>query len=354
MPSMRASIFLPLLAVACGGEPAVKTPEPTPVAPRPTISPAAKPVPNMAACLPQTTAASPLVNAEIDGDRATVCYATTDDSTDEGACADVHLASGAVLATRKWRRPTRDEGPAPKASAGTVVTATADAVKICKTPTSCSTIKVQHKPVVAGHGDGSSADKTVLFAVNGDASRVFVFAPELGGGKDPTLTTSWSTYGDTYDVKTGRRLFHRALTTTEHPIFSDPTNSWRASFVGKNVLLDDYVCCGPGGTTMLFDPEKGTVKRLHGYGGSFSWVTGSVYAALDDKTVTFVDVDTLQAVGAPITASGKPLDSPESTSAQVLVGDAKIVLASANPPALVVIDPASKKRTSEITLPLCP
>ena len=105
---------------------------------------------------------------------------------------------------------------------------------------------------------------------------------------------------------------------------------------------------------MLFDPEHGTVKRVHGYGGSFTRMSGSIYAVIDQKTLAFVDASTLSDVGVPITAPGKPLDSFESASALVRLASSAIVFAYANPPGVIIVDAASKTRSADVALPLCP
>jgi hypothetical protein len=141
-------ISITAILFGCGAEATPKNPEPTASATPPTASTtvAAKPIPPAAACLPQTTRAHQLVATELAGNRAVVCYATKEDASEEGTCADVDVTSGAITKIHAWQRPAQDAVPAQTA----VVTATENAIKICKTPSTCSTVKTMHKPVSAG------------------------------------------------------------------------------------------------------------------------------------------------------------------------------------------------------------
>jgi hypothetical protein len=328
---------------ACGAPTAVQKTEPIP-----TVTATATIATNDAAatpeaCLPKTTAKAALVDLSVSGDHALACY--------EDTCADVDLRSAKLVRTQKWNHVDAPVAAPPTPS---FTTTTSNSVTVCKRDAPkapCTTIQVRPS-LDAGHGGTERTD--VIAALSDDGARLFVFAPEVASGADRKFTTSWTTYGDTYDVKTRKRVFHQRLTTPQDRIFSDYSNMWSASWVGDNLLLGDYVCCGPGGASMLFDPEHGTIERVHGYGGSFTHVSGSIYAVIDQKTLAFVDAATLRDVGAPIAAPGKPVDSSESASALVQVGSSAIVFAYANPPGVIVIDAASQTRSAEVTLPLCP
>jgi hypothetical protein len=272
------------------------------------------------------------------GDHALACYA--DENADSGTCAEIDQA-GAVVATQKWHRETG--GGAGEAGAYTA-SATTDSAKVCKaggSTTDCTSVKIALKK--------NTERKDVVAAASDDGARLFVLAPEQKPNSDPKVTTSWTTYGDTYEVKTGKRLFHHRLNA-----FTDMSNNWSARFDGKNLVLGDYVCCGPGGTSMLFDPEKGVVKRLHGYAGSYREVGGHVHAVLDDKKLTFVDFETMQDVGAPLTLPGKSFDSPERTAARAIPVGAKIFVAYANPAGAWLLDGTTHARSSEVAIPVCP
>ena len=260
------------------------------------------------------------------GSHALACYA--DENADTGTCAEIDPATGAIVATQKWKR---EAGGAGEADAYTVA-ATTDAAKVCKasSATDCANVKLGMK---------KSAHKDVTAAASEDGARLFVLAPDGS-----------TVFGDTYDVKTGKRLFHHRLTTG----FTDMSNNWSARFDGKNLVLGDYVCCGPGGTSMLFDPEKGTVKKLHGFNGSYHEVGGHVHAVLDDKKLSFVDFETMQDVGAPLTLPGKSFDSPERTPARAIPVGGKIVVAYANPAGAWILDGATRARSSELAIPACP
>ena len=276
------------------------------------------------------------------GDHALACYA--EENADSGTCAEIDVATGAIVATQKWHREGGSSGEADAFTA----TATTDAAKICKagSTTDCATVKLSLKK--------NGERKDVVAAANADGTRLFVLAPEQKPNSDPKLTTSWTTYGDTYEVNTSKRLFHQRLTTSPSNAFSDMSNTWSARFDGKNLVLGDYVCCGPGGTSMLFDPERGIVKRLHGYAGSYREVSGHVHAVIDEKKLTFVDFETMQDVGASLTLPGKAFDSPERTSARVIPIGGKIIVAYANPAGAWILDGATRARTTELAMPVCP
>ncbi len=340
---MRALVFLALVACQSGETSAAKQP--------------ASSAPAIASSAPVTTAAIPsapaciaaslvkggdVVGLYAKGDHALACYA--EQNADAGTCGEIDVATGAIVATQKWHR---EGGGGGEADAFTV-TATTDAAKICKasSTTDCATVKLSLKK--------TGERKDVVAAANEDGTRLFVLAPEQKPNSDPKLTTSWTTFGDTYEVKTSKRLFHQRLTTATSNVFSDMSNTWSARFDGKNLVLGDYVCCGPGGTSMLFDPEKGVVKRLHGFAGSYREVGGHVHAVIDEKKLTFVDFETMQDVGAPLTLPGKAFDSPDRTSARVIPVGSKIIVAYANPAGAWILDGATHARSSELAMPVCP
>ena len=291
-----------------------------------------------AACIAASLAKSgEVVGLYAKGDHALACYAA--EGADSGTCAEVDGA-GAIVATQKWHRESNNAGG--EAGAFTAQ-ATIDSAKVCKAGTTdCTTVKLSLKK--------NAERKDVIAAASDDGARLFVLAPEQKPNTDPKLTTSWTTFGDTYEVKTGKRLFHQRVGNA----FTDMSNTWSARFDGKNLVLGDYVCCGPGGTSMLFDPERGVVKRLHGFAGSYQEVGGHVHAVLDEKKLTFVDFETMQDVGAPLTLPGKPFDSPERTSARAIPVGSKIVVAYASPAGVWLLDGATRARTNDIAMPVCP
>lgn len=272
------------------------------------------------------------------GTHALACFA--EENADSGTCAEIDPATGAIVSTQKWHR---EAGGAGEADAF-IATATTDAAKVCKagSTTDCATVKLSMKK--------NGERKDVIAAANEDGTRLFVLAPEQKPNGDPKMTTSWTTFGDLYEVKTGKRLAHQRITTG----FTDMSNTWSARFDGKNLVLGDYVCCGPGGTSMLFDPEKGVAKRLHGFNGSYHEVGGHVHAVLDDKKLGFVDFETMQDVGAPLALPGKSFDSPERTPARVIPVAGKIVVAYASPAGAWILDGATRARSSELAMPACP
>lgn len=361
-------ILISLLVVAgCSADPPPKLPPPAPAT---TVRVGRTPTaPPPAACLPKETKGAALLHAELNGTKAELCYepAQQTDSS-EVPCAEIDVGTGAMTVTRRTPAGSTSTPAAPDAKKpappGTwVVTTTKDTMTVCKNDAKpakgCLVVKAQHKPIGAGHG-GSDDQGDLIAAVNADGTRVFVFAPELKAGADRSITTNWTVYGDTYDTKSGKRLFHQKLThvATTETHFIDPTNEWSAWWVGKNIVLGDYVCCGPGGTTFLFDPEKGTTMRLHGYAGSFDHVDGSTWAAVDGKKLSFVDVDAMADLGAPIVAPGATLDDPEDDSASVSVFGDHVLFAFANPPGYFYVQATQRgpRRDAppKVLLALCP
>ncbi|HEY2370240.1 MAG TPA: hypothetical protein VGH87_27780 [Polyangiaceae bacterium] len=338
---MRILVLLALVACQSGEPAAAKQP-----ASSASAIASGAPVTTAAPSAPACIAASLVKGGDVvglyaKGDHALACYA--EENADAGTCAEIDVATGAIVATQKWHREAAGGG---EAEAFTV-TATTDAAKICKaTTTDCATVKLSLKK--------NGERKDVVAAANDDGTRLFVLAPEQKPNSDPTLTTSWTTFGDTYDVKTGKRVAHQRLTNAPSNAFSDMSNTWSARFDGKNLVLGDYVCCGPGGTSMLFDPDKGVVKRLHGYAGSYREVSGHVHAVLDEKKLTFVDFETMQDVGATLTLPGKAFDSPTRTSARAIPVGGKIIVAYGSPAGAWILDGATRARSSELGMPACP
>jgi hypothetical protein len=326
--------------------------------------------PSPAACIIKTSARRPTTYAGIDRDRATLCFdapASEHSETPEGpskspeppdACIAVTLATGTVSGTSfaPPKTPVASDAKATGISNFDVVATTAT-IKICKHGTAeCKVVRTQQAPIPPGHtGD---ADHKPSYALSEDGARLFVFALVFRRGADPTLTTSWTIYGDLFEVATGKRLRHDLLTrsTPNTSTFTDPSNTRTATFVGKNLLLGDYVCCGPAGTSMLYDVSNGRTQYVHGYGGDFTQVVGAVYAARDENKVTLFDADTLTKLPGEVACPAHTSDDsdPEDQWTDMAVSPTKVVVSCASPPAYAVIDVASKRASSLTPLPLCP
>lgn len=353
---MRVEVTLAvLLSVSCAKSPAPvpRAPSPEPARDDEPVTTAKEPTgaPEREGCLPVTSAKAGVAHVELQGRRALACYSSEEGSTRAGEgypCLRVDIDAKRALGAVTWTAEERS--PEPERSAPFELSTTRDQIEVCASAVkTCSTIKVRHKPAAGGHGEANDDDSLVA-AVNEDGSRVFVFASELRAAKNPGLGRA--TFGDVYDVKTGKRLARvdlaRALGETA---FSDSSNVWRARFVDANVLVEDYSCCGPGGATALVDPERQRGRLLHGYDGEIGRVSGSVYFARDGKKLSLLDFGTLTEL-ATFEAPGAPIGDPERAEALVALDDKTLVLAYASPPGLMLID-LVKKTAGTLPLPLC-
>lgn len=270
--------------------------------------------------------------------KATMCFTKEDDS--EAACIDVDVATGAPTRAHAWVAPAST--PSAQPLHGWDVWATHSAVTVCRPGVAKKLCPVIHV--------SPAAPADLVTALSDDGSRLFVLVPDLSTGEQVM-------FGDTFDVKTTKRLFRQRITRTTPEgriVFSDPSNNWQASFIGKNLLLRDAVCCGPGASTSLFDPVSGALKLLHEYSGAIEHVSGSVYAVVDGKTLSFVDASTLASVGTSVTAPGKPIGDAEHPDAMAAASDGKLVFAWSNPPGYSVIDAATYAASTPKVLPICP
>lgn len=340
------------LLLACGQTPPARKPAATPRVAQPTpasnVPPVARtPRADEAKCLPADTAEGAVAHVELHGREATACYLQADKNLSAGestSCVVVDLDSHKVTSAKAWNVPDPKEHKAPSAFE---LSTTKDSVKVCKTGAAndCKTLKVLHKPISAGKG--GNQDDNVIAAVSADGSQVFVFAPER-------LKTNVTVWGDVYAVKTGKRVSHVKLSgLADATSFTDESNDWSARFRGKNLLLGDYVCCGPGGTTQLFDPDKKRAKMLHGYDGEILDLSGSMIATRDEKTLRFFDTEKFQELGT-VTATGEGVGSPEQADARIALDGQTLLLAYTNPPGVIAIDTETKKPEPFVPLWLCP
>jgi hypothetical protein len=339
------------LLLACGQTPPAHEPAATPPAteqapssvPPVTLNPRK----DEAKCLPADTAEGAVAHVELHGREATACYLQADKNPSAGestSCVVVDLDSRKVTSAKAWSVPNAEEHEAPSAFE---LSTTKNSVKVCKTGAAndCRTLKVLHKPISAGKG--GNQDDNVIAAVSADGSHVFVFAPER-------LKTNVTVWGDVYAVRTGKRVSHVKLSgLADATSFIDESNDWSARFRGKNLLLGDYVCCGPGGTTQLFDPDKKRAKMLHGYDGEILDLSGRMIAARDEKTLRFFDTEKFQELGT-VTATGEGVGSPEQADAMIALDGQTLLLAYTNPPGVVAIDTETKKPEPFVPLGLCP
>lgn len=302
-------------------------------------------------CLPATSAKAGVAHVELEGRRALACYLNEEGSARPGEaypCVRVDLDAKQVLGVATWSAEER--APASEPTSGMELSTSRDSVEVCpKGSTSCSKIKVRHKPAAGGHGDARD-DDSLIAAVNEDGSRVFVFASELRAPRNPGQGRA--TFGDLYEVKSGKRLAHVDLAAIlGDGMFVDPSNIWRARFVGANVLVEDYSCCGPGGATAIVDPHGQKGRFLHGYDGDAGPASGTVYWVRDGKKLSLIDVGSLTQLAA-FDAPGESIGDPERAEGLVALDGKTLVLAHAYPPGLVLID-LETKSAGTLALSLC-
>jgi hypothetical protein len=353
MRPQRAALVLLLLGAGCAE---TASPPLSGASHRPPSSPLANEKPESdgpeqpriePACLPQSAARGGVAHIQLRGPHALACFLGENESARPGKtypCLLVDVVSKSVLAREAWTQPRAANAEAPS-SAAFELTLTASAVTVCaRASNQCSTVKVLHKPMAAGRGDAE--DETLIAAVNDDGSRLFVFAPELKRGQ-------LAVYGDVYAVPTGKRLAHVELTALGNlPLFADRSNSWSARFLGRKLVLGDYVCCGPGGVAFLFDPDRKHIRSLHGYDGELLPLGENVYAVRDENTVTLLDVEQMRELAFFATAS-ESAGSPEEPDALIAAAGSTLVVAYANPPGLLVIDITTRSAAPPLRLPIC-
>lgn len=297
-------------------------------------------------CLPPAAQHGALRHVGIEKDQARLCWAERVDDGDSEAdapCVSVDLTRGSAMTAPPW--PIGSDSPTPKPY---VVSTTKDTVTICaQGGLGCASVAVLHRPVAAGNGGRLATPDAVVAAASDDGTRAFVLAPELAPG-----STTAKVFGDTYEVKTGKRLFHSKV-----PTITDPKNAWSAAYFGSAVVLGDYACCDPDGATILFDPEKGTAKRLHGRAGAHGSVDADTLWTIDVKKLSLVDIASQRVIAGPFTAPGNPFRDPDRANADaVLVGAGdRLLFAYANPPGYVLVDlaGASSKASAPVALPVC-
>ena len=251
-----------------------------------------------AACLPRKTKHGPLTHIEAIADKVRLCYGEPEEASDaeatDVACVDVDVTGGSVTPAPRW----------------TIVTPAAPSVP-----------------------------------VSADGSRTFAFTSDGG-----------TVYGDTFDPKTHKRLFRVKLSRPGAAAgsFTNAKNAWTAEYVGGGLVVTEKLCCDPESATLLLDAERGTTKRLHGFGGAHGAIDDATLFAIDKKKLVFVDASSQRVVAGPFTAPGATFPDPELVNANAVLVGSGLLLAHANPPGYLTIDVAAKKASAPVALPLCP
>jgi len=355
--TVRRSLFVlgTFAFVACnaGEQPEPNTPAPEKTVAKPIASTttsastvATTPPEEPVACFPKGTANSPLVHVEIEGTNATVCVASKKDNAEDHPCAKVDTKTSKVSAAKRWVQGTPTdpvEQPAKYA-----VKSGAKGLEVCDgAGKDCHPIA--YKPPKKSPHEG------LVAAVNDDGSKLFVLTNEMKPGKEATLVV----FGDTYEVKTGKRLFHVALTSSEKKphVFFDTSDTWMVSFLGDRVLASGYRCCGPAGAKELIDPKTGDSLWL-GDPQFFVSIDASTWLLGNesDKGGVISIVDVAKGVVAGKTElPNKAFPEPELYAMDARkLGDGNMLITFANPPGIAIVDVAKKSLSTPQKLPLCP
>lgn len=280
-------------------------------------------------CLQPTFAHAALGAVTLSNGNAKICYAMAGSaSPEEQTCATID-PQGRVLmvgATHVTPAPNVDD-----ASGDDAFETTTNVVRICKRGTSrCSTLSVPQPQIP----DREQAPLEA--ALRKDGEQAFVFTFSSGNSERMEM------WGDTFDVKSGKRLFHQKLTGGNDQdawTFRDISNTRKATYAGRNLLLEDASCCGPGSTSYAFDPERGTLKALHHYRGSATYAAANRWLILDEARAFLFDMDTLQQVGPTTQLAVKIPEEADEQVAKALRFDAhRLLVAYARRPGFVWID----------------
>jgi hypothetical protein len=332
---------------------AASSDKPSPSPSASTSASAASNVEPPRACVPKGSATSPLAHVEVAGGLATVCI-----SAGAGAashpCVQVDTKATKVGAAPMWAAPPSDERPPP----ATWSFKTKDnELKVCKADDSqCFTIKPRYKsPKSTTDAWGNAGAPAALSA---DGTRLFVIDGETKKGGDPGSTADLVVFADTFDVKTGRRLAHVDITSTEKKphVFFDQGDSWWVSWVGDSVRLTSHRCCGPDGAEELLDPKTGASLRL-GDPAVLMPIDGGTWLLAhegESKQIKLVDAVAGKVIAELTIPAKAASDGPEQYMIDGKKLDAGHVFVTfANPPGVTVLDVAAKSLSTPLMLPMC-
>ncbi|MGZ3418622.1 MAG: hypothetical protein ACXVEE_12190 [Polyangiales bacterium] len=356
---MRRALLL-IVFVGCGSPqtapPAPAPPAPTgemPKAPPPTGAPAtvstiapapaptasAKPPGEKLVCIPKSAAPFPLAHVALEGKEVVACY-RLDMHEVAGTgypCIKVDPRAKTFATAPSWFPGT----PVPSTKAWTVKT-TEKEVTVCKSGTNdCKTVKpgfTQPKGV-------GNADSLLVADVSPDGSKLFVI--EVTSAKMPV-----STFGDTFDVATGKRTSRIPLKLLE-----DPSDYWQIAWVGKRVQVTTHRCCGPAGSSALVDPQSGASSSL-GDPNMFVHVKGDKFLLGTENStstkVSIVSVDEGKILKDLTGLAAKGFDEPElNVLDAVVLPDGAAAVVHANPPGVALVDVDAMTMTPSLPIPVC-
>ncbi|MBL0218558.1 MAG: hypothetical protein IPQ07_32360 [Myxococcales bacterium] len=332
-----AGIVVGLFA-ACSSR---KAPEdrPPPVAPPVRAEAAVAPAPKVTgACVPKAVGDLGVAYARTDGATlATVCFGTGDEAPGAtNACLQIDR-EGKATAGRSWEDAMVAFHATSATAAPPTVTVQDREVTVCPAGRpGCVHVQippVKFHPNRPPHGVASASMK-----------RLFLFVPEPIPGRGATAFT-W--YGDTYDLKAGKRLAHVRLDTllADHPAFSNTFHVFEASWVGDGrVLLTDHIDVGPEFEAMLLDPIEGKALFLADQASQLSVIDPTTIVSFRGTQLQVVDAPALRVIGTFTAAS--------EIGAAIPWLD-RILVVHARPPGTLQIDPKTATAYTGAPLPLC-
>jgi hypothetical protein len=323
------------------------------------------------ACLPKDTAEGQLAHVDLRGGALVVCVEHAQDvgqpDGQKAPCLQVDPRAGRFTSAPDWVVPNGSAADPPSTDAFTV-DATDTQLTVCKRgKRDCHTFRATLKKgerLGKPEGDESEEGRTRralgIAAVNTDGSKVFAIATERQKGADPDRTGSRLVHGDTYDVKSGKRLSRIELSKVPpggSGMFADTSNTWTARYIGDRVRLSSRVCCGPAGAEALFDPVTGSSIDL-GDPQFFLPASGSLWLLGNEDaggaTIEVVDVVKGQ-VARKFVLPNKALEMPEQDALEVeKLDDGAFAVVFARPPGFAIVNATATSLSAPVELPLCP
>lgn len=366
---------------SCGGSgkeaasptaaPSASTSASSSAAPETTATPEPE-KPAKAACIAPAAATKPLARVEVVGDELIVCAGSKDEAT--VPCVSVDPKSGKTSASPAWTRGAAGAlplAPAPeRQKVAYEVRSTVVDVSICKAATAeCKSV---HPGYAALPGVGFGEDyvaaanektastkytRKLIAAANADGSKLFVLAADLSKKGTPQTLSSWTVFGDTFDVASGKRLSHVALMGPggSSNAITDPGAKWQAAWLGERVWLA-AVDRGGGTAQEFLDPTAGTTLDLGN--PSFlipagdAWLVGTAKGGVD--LVKIVEPKSLANLGKYGLPGGALPNGDGLSSFAIARADGTAWVAFANPPGVAVVDVAKHAASSPVLFPICP
>ncbi len=364
---------------ACGAPPAAVAPAPASSA---SASPSASAAPSSssgaeaasgkaAACFSAARGAQPLARVELVGDELLVCVGSKGEPTAE--CLSIDPRSAKVSGAPAWARAAVGALPSAASPEGKrtpyEVKATANDLAICKLGSAeCTTLKPGYAALpgvgwgedfnaaqAAKAGSTTTYTRKLVAAANDDGTKVFVLAAEA---TKKGAATTWSVFGDTFEVANSRRIAHVLLSSSagSSSAIADLGARWHVAWVGDRLWLAGTDPRSGASTQEFLDPNAGTTLEL-GH-PSFLLSVGDAWLVGTQKSgyglVKIVEPRSLANLGKyPL--PNQPTSIGDGLPAYAVArGDGTAWVAFANPPGVMVVDVAKHAASSPVMLPICP